>query len=90
MRGQPFEHAVTTAESFASLSPGAQKIVRLLSQLPSRLADPKIRAEVRAFLGACEEFGVNVVEVQQAWTVIAAYEGIVGGEDSESVRLVAS
>lgn len=45
--GQPFEHAVTTAETFAALSPAAQKIVGLLSQLPSRLADPKIRAEVR-------------------------------------------
>jgi len=87
--GPSFEETALLAEGFASLSPEAQGIVLLLSRLPAKLADDEVRAEVRAYLLACLDAGIDLVGVERARTVLAAYEGVLGGEQIEGVRRVA-
>jgi len=87
--GPSFEETATLLEAFASLSPAAQRIVLLLSRLPKKLGDDEVRAEVREYLLACLDAGVDPVGVERARAVLAAYEGVLGGEQSEGVRRVA-
>jgi hypothetical protein len=84
-----FEASTAVSEAFAELSPAAQRVVGLLARLPSRLADQRVRTDVREFLAVCSEAGVDPVGVDRARQVLAAYEGVLGGDETESVRRVA-
>lgn len=86
--GPSFEETATLLEAFASLAPAAQRIV-LLSRLPRKPGEDQVRAEVREYLLACLDAGVDPVGVERARAVLAAYEGVLGGEQSEGVRRVA-
>jgi len=87
--GPSFEETATLLEAFVSLSPAAQRIVLLLSQLPRKLGEEPVRAEARGFLLACLDAGVDPVGVERARAVLAAYEGVLGGHEAEGVRRVA-
>lgn len=77
------------AESFGRLSPSARRVVRLLAQLPGKMPDRDVRDEVRSFLTTCLECGVDPVGVERARAVLASYEGVLGGESGEGVRVIA-
>ncbi|HUJ55839.1 MAG TPA: hypothetical protein VLW49_07605 [Gaiellaceae bacterium] len=83
--GPSFEETVTLAETYAGLSPQAQRVVLLLARLPARVADSDVRAETRAFLLACLDAGVDPGGVERARAVLAAYEGVLGEEQFERV-----
>jgi hypothetical protein len=88
--GPSFEQTASIAAMFVGLSSEAQRIVGLLSKLPSRLADQNVRTEVRTYLLACDDVGVDPIGVERARAVLAAYEGIIGGQQEPSaVRRVA-
>jgi hypothetical protein len=87
--GPSFEQTAAIAQMYARLSSEAQRVVGLLSKLPSRLADQQVRTEVREYLLACEEAGVDPLGIERARAVLAAYEGFLGGEASKGVRRVA-
>jgi len=83
--GPSFEETVTLAETFAGLSPQAQRIVQLLARLPAKLTNGDVRAETRVFLLACLDAGVDPGGVERARAVLAAYEGTLGDEQIEAV-----
>jgi hypothetical protein len=87
--GPSFEQTASIAAMFGGLSSEAQRIVGLLSKLPSRLADQSVRTEVRTYLLACDDVGVDPIGIERARAVLAAYEGILGGQESNAVRRVA-
>jgi hypothetical protein len=87
--GPSFEQMATLSQLLADLSSAAQRSVGLLSKLPSSLADREIRSEVRSYLLACADAGVDPVGVERARAVLAAYEGVLGLAGSEAVRRIA-
>ena len=87
--GPSLEQATTISETFARLSPEAQRVVALLSQLPSKLASGQVRSQVRDYLLVCGDAGLDPTGVERARAVLAAYEGVLGTESAEGIRRVA-
>jgi len=63
--------------------------VGLLAKLPSSLAVREVRSEVRGYLVACADAGVDPAGVERARAVLAAYEGVLGSGSSEGVGRIA-
>jgi hypothetical protein len=88
--GPSFEQVAALSQLLADLSPGAQRAVGELAKLPPSLAVLEVRSEVRGYLIACADAGVDPVGVERARAVLAAYEGVLGLPSSEEgVRRIA-
>jgi hypothetical protein len=85
---QSFEGAIAMADAYSNLSPQARRIVKLLSQLPAKMNDPAARSEARGFLSAAREAGADMLGVERALVVLNAYEGVLGGEEGDRVRVI--
>lgn len=82
------DRAVEVGAHFAKMSPEAQRVMEVLVELPGRMADPRVRREIRGFLERCRLAGISVEEVERALVVVANFDGVFGGDEGEHVRLV--
>lgn len=87
--GPSFEQMAVLSWMLAGLSLDAQRTVGVLAKLPSSLAIREVRSEVRGYLLACADAGVDPVGVERARVVLAAYEGVLGTGSPDGVRRIA-